>query len=155
MVCLGNICRSPLAEGIMRDKARIYNLLWQVESVGTSNYNIGHPAHTLSQKVARLHGIDISKHKARQFKMADMIDFDKIYVMDTDNYEDVKQMSNDLWDASKTDLILNALYPGENRSVPDPWYSGEPAYHDVYKMIDKACECIVQSFISSKEYNKN
>ena len=139
----------------MRDNARTYNLLWLVESVGTSNYNIGHPAHVLSQKVARLHGIDISRHKARQFRKMDMIDFDRIYVMDADNYEDVKQMSYDLWDASKTDLLLNALYPGENRAVPDPWHSEEPAYHEVYKMIDEACKQIIHSFISMEENNNN
>ncbi len=143
MVCLGNICRSPLAEGILQQKTNDLGLNWQVDSAGTGNYHIGSQPHQISQKVARENGIDISNQKARQFVKEDMLAFDKIYVMDADNYNDVKRMSLELWNASKTDLLLNELYPGENRGVPDPWYEKEEAYHKVFAMIDGACDNII------------
>jgi protein-tyrosine phosphatase len=144
MVCLGNICRSPLAEGILQHKAAELGLHWKVDSAGTSNYHIGEPPHRLSQKVARMNGIDISTQQCRQFVKNDMLQFDKIYVMDKDNYDEVKRISRELFDATKTDLILNEIYPGENREVPDPWYGTEKDYHKVFDMLDKACDKIIQ-----------
>ena len=146
MVCLGNICRSPLAEGILQHKARQAGLEWSVESAGTGTWHIGQPPHHLSQKVARINGIDISKQICRQFKKEDMIRFDLIYVMDEDNYDDVKVMSRELWNAGKVDLLLNALYPGENRNVPDPYTGAEADYHEVYKIIDAACEKVIEKY---------
>ncbi|HRI22252.1 MAG TPA: low molecular weight protein-tyrosine-phosphatase [Panacibacter sp.] len=146
MVCLGNICRSPLAEGILQHKAIASGFNWRVDSAGTGNYHIGSQPHQLSQKVAKQNGVDISNQKARQFVKEDMLLFDKIYVMDADNYNDVKRMSHELWDASKTDLLLNELYPDENRGVPDPWYEQEDAYHKVFAMIDRACDAIIEKY---------
>jgi protein-tyrosine phosphatase len=144
MVCLGNICRSPLAEGILEDKVKKAGLHWKVDSAGTSNYHIGEPPHKLSQKVAKMNGIDISQQICRQFVKEDMLRFDKIYVMDNEVYNDIKKMSAELWDASKTDLLMNEAYPGENIDIPDPWYGTEKDYHEVYDMIDKACSAIVE-----------
>ncbi|HRH50257.1 MAG TPA: low molecular weight protein-tyrosine-phosphatase [Panacibacter sp.] len=144
MVCLGNICRSPLAEGILQHKADAAGLNWKVDSAGTGNYHISMQPHQLSQKVAKQNGVDISYQKARQFVKEDMLAFDKIYVMDADNYNNVKHMSRELWNAGKTDLLLNELYPGENRGVPDPWSENEEAYHKVFAMIDKACDVIIK-----------
>ena len=146
MVCLGNICRSPLAEGIMRDKIKKAGLDWIVDSAGTANYHTGSPPHHLSQKVAKLHGIDIWEQCCRQFTKEDMINFDKIYVMDGDNYSDVKRISRELWNKDKVDYLLNELYPFENRDVPDPWYGGEEDYHKVYEMIDAACKKIIENY---------
>lgn len=146
MVCLGNICRSPLAEGILQHKSDIAKLNWMVDSAGTSNYHIGQPPHRLSQKVALMNGINISNLKARQFKKEDMLLFDKIYVMDSENYMDVKKMSCELFDEQKTDLLLNEIYPFENRTVPDPWYEKEPAYHAVFKMMNEACDAIINKY---------
>src|SRR5437763_8235423 len=112
MVCLGNICRSPLGEGILQDKADKAGLNWKVDSARTSNYHIGEPPHCLSQKVSKMNGINISQQKCRQFVKEDMLYFDKIYVMDKQVYLDVESMSGELWDASKTDLLMNELYPG-------------------------------------------
>ncbi len=140
---MGNICRSPLAEGILRSKIEKEGLNWLVDSAGTGNYHTGEAPHYLSQKVARMHGIDISHLRARQFVKEDMILFDKIYVMDAENYTDVKKISGENWDAAKTDLLLNELHPGENRGVPDPWYEKEEAYYKVFEMMDKACKTIV------------
>ena len=144
MVCLGNICRSPLAEGILQHKVKSAGLSWEVDSAGTANYHVGEPPHKLSQKVAKHNGIDIGCQQCRQFKKEDMLAFDKIYVMDAGNYNDVKRMSRELWNADKTDLLLNELYPGENRGVPDPWSENEEAYHIVFAMIDKACDAIIK-----------
>jgi protein-tyrosine phosphatase len=143
MVCLGNICRSPLAEGILKDKVRKAGLDWIVDSAGTSNYKNGDPPHELSQKVAKHYGIDICEQYCRQFTKDDMINFDKIYVMDKQNYYDVKRISKDLWDESKVEMLLNLLHPSENREVPDPWFGEEEDYYKVYGMIDKACDKII------------
>ena len=147
MVCLGNICRSPLAAGILQHKAHKAGLHWEIDSCGTGNYHIGDPPHRLSQKVAKLHGIDISNQRGSQFTKEDMLKFDRIYAMDSDNYIEIRRMSQDLWDAGKTGLILNELYPGQNRSVPDPWYGGEEDFEKVYEMLDRACERIVNNSI--------
>ena len=146
MVCLGNICRSPLAEGILKHKAKAAGLNWIVESAGTGAYHTGEPPHRLSQKVAKLNGVDICQQRARLYVRSFMLDYDKIYVMDAQNYNDVKRISGNLWDASKVDLLLNELYPGENRGVQDPWYSEEPSYHEVYNLIDKACDNIIVKY---------
>ena len=146
MVCLGNICRSPLAAGILQHRANEAGLNWEVESAGTSTYHIGEPPHRLSQKVARLNGVDISSQRGSQFTREDMVKFDRIYAMDNDNYAEIKRMSRDLWDAGKADLILNELFPGENMDVPDPWYGTEETFHEVYDMLDKACVEIVQRY---------
>lgn len=146
MVCLGNICRSPLAEGILREKIRKAGLHWTVDSAGTANYHIGDSPHHLSQKVAKLNGVDISYLQGRQFDKHDILHFDKIYVMDANNYEEVKNMSRELWDEKKVDLLLNELYPFENREVPDPWYGPEEGYHRVYQMISEACDAILTKY---------
>lgn len=146
MVCLGNICRSPMAEGILDDKAKKAGLNWKVDSAGTGNYHIGDPPHLLSQKVAKLNGIDISQQCCRQFVKEDMLEFDKIYAMDNDIYNDIKRISSGLWDPSKTDLLMNELSPDQNIDVPDPWYGTEKNFHEVYAMIDKACDAIIEKY---------
>lgn len=146
MVCLGNICRSPLAEGILQHKVRLDELSWEVDSAGTANYHVGTPPHKLSQKVAKHNGIDISGQQCRQFKKEDMLTFNKIYVMDSENYINVKHISGELWDESKVDLLLNELHPGKNMGVPDPWYGTEEGYHKVFKMISDACDVIIEKY---------
>jgi protein-tyrosine phosphatase len=146
MVCLGNICRSPLAEGILQHMADRAGLNWTVESAGTNNWHAGEAPHPLSQKVARLNGIDISRQKARQFRKEDMERFDRIYVMDRSNYADVRHMAGDAWNEHKVELLLNELYPGENREVPDPWYGEEDGYHHVFELISRACAQIIEKY---------
>jgi len=146
MVCLGNICRSPLAEGILQSKVNTAGLDWKIDSAGTAGYHVGEPPHHLSQKVARINGVDISKQCCRQFIKEDMIEFDRIYVMDSDNYNDVRRISKELWNPAKTDLLLNELYPQQNINVPDPWYGTEDGFHKVYDMIDKACDAIIKKY---------
>ncbi|HVX50719.1 MAG TPA: low molecular weight protein-tyrosine-phosphatase [Chitinophagaceae bacterium] len=148
MVCLGNICRSPLAEGILQHKVNMAGLDWQVDSAGTSNYHIGEPPHRLSQKVARVKGIDISHQRGSRFVKEDMLKYDRIYAMDRENYADIKRAAGHLWDENKVALILNELYPGEDREVPDPWYGDEADFVEVFDMLDKACDVIVESVVS-------
>ncbi len=146
MVCLGNICRSPLAEGILQDKIYKQKLNWIVDSAGTAGYHIGEAPHHLSQKVALQNGINISHQKCRKFLRKDIIEFDKIYVMDEENYAEVKSICGNDWNENKVDLLLNESYPNENRSVPDPWYGNEDGYHKVFKMINEACEAIIKKY---------
>ena len=144
MVCLGNICRSPLAEGILQHKADMAGLSWTVDSAGTNSYHIAEPPHPLSQKVARLNGIDICNQRARRFVKEDFDRYDKIYAMAEDVLDDIKRIAKDKYDPSKVDLFLNELYPGKNASVPDPWYGEEPGYHEVYQLIEEVCNAIIQ-----------
>lgn len=146
MVCLGNICRSPLAEGILQDKAFKAGLTWSVESAGTNNYHTGEPPHHLSQKVARINGIDISHHRARRFSADDFATYDKIYALAGDVLEEIKRIAKDKFDPSKVDLLMNEMHPGKNIDVPDPWYGPEQGYHEVYNMIDRVCNTIISKY---------
>jgi protein-tyrosine phosphatase len=146
MVCLGNICRSPLAEGILQHKAWNTGLKWSIESAGTNGYHTGEPPHKLSQKVAKRNGIDICSQRSRRFTADDFDNFDKIYAMSADVVEEMKWIAKKKFNAHKVDLLMNELYPGKNMDVPDPWYGPEPGYHDVYEMISKACEKIITKY---------
>ena len=154
MVCLGNICRSPLAEGILQHKATQAGLNWIVESAGTGSWHIGEPPHTLSQKIAKLNGVDISKQRCRQFIKKDLLEYDMIYVMDENNYDDVREISAELWDENKVDMLLNASFPGENRNVPDPWYGKEKNYHEVFELLNDACDVIIKNYLEEIKSNK-
>ena len=155
MVCLGNVCRSPLAEGILQQKAFEAGLNWSVESAGTNSYHTGDAPHPLSQKVARLHGIDISGQRARRFVGEDFEIYDKIYALAGDVLSDIRYIARKKFDVSKVDLLMNELYPGQDIDVPDPWYGPEPGYHEVYKMLDEVCSNIIDKYSStSKEILK-
>ena len=145
MVCLGNICRSPLAEGILKHKVNEAGLTWKVESAGTNSYHIGEPPHKLSQKVAKLNGVDICDQRARRFKPSDLEEYDLIYAMSKDVIEDMKDIAGKKWNEKKVKLLMDELYPGQQSDVPDPWYGPEPGYHEVYKMIEAACNKIMQN----------
>ena len=147
MVCLGNICRSPLAEGILQHKVQEAGLNWKVESAGTNGYHTGEPPHYLSIKVASQNGIDISTQRSRKFTAADFELYDKIYAMAEDVLDDMKMIAKNKFDAGKVDLLLNELYPDQNRNVPDPWSGPESGYHEVFAIIEKACEQIIQQQI--------
>ncbi len=144
MVCLGNICRSPLAEGILQHKTQEAGLNWTVESAGTNGYHIGEPPHRLSLKVAKLNGIDISHQRSRQFKANDFQRFDMIYAMASDVIYEMRAIAGRSYNPSKVDLLMNALHPGKHMDVPDPWYGGEDGYHEVFQMINVACEQIIK-----------
>jgi len=146
MVCLGNICRSPLAEGILQEKARAAGLDWKVDSAGTTSYHVGEAPHQLSQKVARINGVDISRQRARRFSADDFQRFDKIYAMAGDVLDQIRRIAGRQYDPGKIELLLNELTPGGNEDVPDPWYGPEPGYHEVYKLIDAAADKIIEKY---------
>ena len=150
MVCLGNICRSPLAEGILQDKINKAGLDWTVDSAGTNGFHTGEAPHRLSQKVALQHGIDISRQRARNFTAADFDKYDKIYAMAEEVCDEMKWIAKTRYDEKKVDLLMNELYPGQHKDVPDPWYGPEPGYHEVYDMIDAACEKIIEKALAEK-----
>lgn len=146
IVCLGNICRSPLGEGVLRHKAESRGLDWEIDSAGTGNWHIGKPPYHMSQDVALKNGIDISRQCCRQFERKDLERFDRIYFMDRNNYEDARRIAGNLWDESKCSLLLDELYPGEQKSVPDPYGYPEAEFDKVYKLIDAACEVIIRKY---------
>jgi len=140
MVCLGNICRSPLAEGILQSKLSSGN--FAVDSAGTAGYHVGELPDGRSIEVARKYGIDITNQRSRKFVKADFDKFDMIFAMDQSNYGDIVAMSENEEQHEKVKMILNELYPNENRNVPDPYYGGDQGFENVYKMLDEACEII-------------
>ena len=146
MVCLGNICRSPLAEGILQHKANAAGLNWTIDSAGTNGYHTGEAPHELSQKVARLNGIEICEQRARRFVKEDFDRFDIIYAMADDVLYDMKRIAKEKFDEEKARLFLEELFPGKNKSVPDPWYGPEPGYHEVFELIEKTCDAIIRKY---------
>jgi low molecular weight protein-tyrosine phosphatase len=150
MVCLGNICRSPIAEGVMRHKIKQQGLSWTVESAGTETYHIGEAPQRFSQKVCLDHGIDVSAFRASKFTVADFENYDKIYALAKDVLREIKQIGGGAADMSKVDLIMNESHPGKNEDVPDPYQMPEAEFRKVYKMIDEACDAIINNY--SKEY---
>lgn len=142
MVCLGNICRSPLAEGLLKSKSFLNGT--EVDSAGTGNYHVGGPPDSRSIAVAKKNGLDISDQRARQFKTADFDDFDIIYAMDGSNYRNIIAKARSEEDKSKVHLILNELFPGEDLDVPDPYTGGEHGFKMVFDMLDQACDVIAK-----------
>lgn len=150
MVCLGNICRSPLAEGILRDKAKKLGLDIHIDSAGTSNYHIGEHPDSRTIANARKHGVDVSHLKGRQFTVADFDAFDKIFVMDASNYSDVIALARNEADKNKVEMILNRLHPGSNMPVPDPYFGGEQGFENVFILLEQACDVIAKSLLTSQ-----
>lgn len=146
MVCLGNICRSPLAEGILQSKLPRDQFI--VDSAGTGNWHVGRQPDSRSIAIAKLKGLDISKQKGRQFTTKDFETNDYIFVMDNSNYKDVIQLAPNQEAKSKVSLILNDLFPNENVDVPDPYYGMEDGFSNVYGMLDEVCKIIAEKLIA-------
>lgn len=145
LVCLGNICRSPLAEGILRKKVADLQLDWEIDSAGTGSWHIGEQPHTGSIKIAADHGIDITDQKARQFTASDVQHYDLIIAMDSQNYQDIIKSAPSIQVNVQLKIMLNYLYPGENRSVPDPYFTGD--FGEVYHLLDQACDRLIAEYI--------
>ena len=141
MVCLGNICRSPLAEGILKSKLS-KNFI--VDSAGTASYHIESSPDKRSIAVAKKHGLDISNLRGRQFEVSDFDGFDLIYVMDESNFQNVVKLARTPEDIGKVKMILNEVHPNKNYEVPDPYYGGDHGFENVYQMLDEACEIIAE-----------
>jgi protein-tyrosine phosphatase len=142
-VCTGNICRSPLAEGILKDKLSRVTIPFEVDSCGFESFHIGDPPDSRALLVARKRGIDISDHAARLFSIEDFDKFDRIYVMDSSHYHKLIRKARSEDDRKKVEYIMNVLYPGRDLTVPDPWYEDINAFEKVYNMLEPACERIV------------
>jgi len=142
MVCLGNICRSPLAEGILQSKVDATKI--KVDSAGTAAYHVGELPDKRSIEIARKHGIDLSSQRARKFTRKDFDIFDVIYAMDLSNYNSILDLARNEADQKKVHLILNETYPNENREVPDPYYGGSKGFEQVFQLLDEACTLIQQ-----------
>lgn len=142
MVCLGNICRSPLAEGILKSKTK--NL--EVDSAGTAGYHIGKQPDIRSIDIAKKNDINLTSQRARQFSTRDFDDFDKIYAMDNDNYSKIISLARSQKDMDKVDLILNEIYPKEYKSVPDPYYGGDEGFQNIYNLLEVSCEVIAKKY---------
>ncbi len=145
MVCLGNICRSPIAEGVLKAKAAAAGLDWHIDSAGTEKYHIGKPPHPFSQNICSRHGIDISAQRARRFTPADLTGYDLVYAMADDVLREIRRISGPKADYRHVKLFLDELEPGCGRSVPDPWYGDEEGYAGVYDMIDATCDAILKN----------
>ena len=140
MVCLGNICRSPLAEGILKSKINSEAIF--VDSAGTGAYHVGNLPDKRSIEVAKKYGLDITNQRARKFVVSDFDEFDFIYTMDESNYYNILDLARNKEDESKVKMILNESQPNRNLSVPDPYYGGNQGFEIVYKMLDDACKVI-------------
>jgi protein-tyrosine phosphatase len=147
-VCLGNICRSPLAEGILKKKFEEHGIDGIIHSAGFEPYHEGQHPDPRSISTARKNGIDISNKVARLFTVEDFDDYDKILVMDSMNYADVIRLARDDEDRAKVDFILNQVNAGSNDEVPDPYYGGASGFDRVYDMMDRACDRIVAEIVS-------
>lgn len=145
MVCLGNICRSPLAEGIMQRKINEHRLDWQVDSAGTGAWHIGEKPDHRSIATARQHGIDITGQRARQLKPHDLDRFDLILAMDSQNYRDILRFADTDTHREKVQLIMNFATPGRNQAVPDPYWD-DNGFEKVFEMLEEACGKVVERF---------
>ena len=151
MVCLGNICRSPIAEGILAQKAKQRGLNWEIDSAGTNGYHNGETPHPLSQKVSAQQGVDISHQVSRKLTKDDFKKYDRIYAMAEDVLQQMRIIGKEDFDHEKAILFLEELYPGKQRNVPDPWYGEEEDFLDVFFLIDEACEAIVNNLIAQQQ----
>lgn len=148
MVCLGNICRSPLAEGILQSKVNSDTIL--VDSAATGDWHIGNKPDSRSIAVAKKHGIDISKQRCRQFITKDFDEFDIIYVMDKSNFNNVTNMARSTSDTSKVKLLLSEIDNNETE-VPDPYHDSDDGFERVYLMINEVCGMIANE-LENKTY---
>lgn len=144
MVCLGNICRSPIAEGILRHKAAEQGIEVETDSAGTSAFHVGEAPDSRMIATAKNNGIDITDLKARQFIPADFDRFDLIYAMDRSNYNNILSLANSDEERNKVIMILNESNPGSNDEVPDPYYGGDQGFQHVIDLLDEAVDKVIE-----------
>lgn len=144
MVCLGNICRSPLAHGILQKKINEINLPWTVDSAGTSSFHSGELPDVRSIEVGKKNGIDITNQRSRQIISDDLKVFDLVVAMDSANYRDIRALAENADQESKVKLLLNFAHPNENRGVPDPYHHG--GFQSVYDMIEESIDALIKEY---------
>jgi protein-tyrosine phosphatase len=144
MVCLGNICRSPLADGLLRKKVKDHSLAVEVDSAGTGDWHVGDPPDDRMRATAKANGLSIDQLRGRQFEVADFDRFDQIYVMDQSNYKNVVALARNEEDKEKVDLLLNLSNPNKNLEVPDPYFGGDEGFQQVFNMVDEATDRLIE-----------
>ncbi|MCK5401158.1 MAG: low molecular weight phosphotyrosine protein phosphatase [Flavobacteriaceae bacterium] len=147
MVCLGNICRSPLAEGIL--KSKLPKNIFFIDSAGTGNYHIGEQPDNRSITIAKKKGIDLTDQRARQFVTSDFDTFDYIYAMDSSNFNNIINLARNTEDVAKVKLILDELNDSSIVDVPDPYFSGKQGFENVYQLLDNVCTVIANKLITN------
>ena len=152
MVCLGNICRSPMADGLMRKKIADHNLDVVIDSAGTGDWHIGHPPDSRMIETAKNNGVPIDELRGRQFKVEDFDVFDRIIVMDKSNSDNVRKVARDEKDVRKIEMFLDLTHPGKDLDVPDPYFGGDEGFQDVFDMLDAGTDVILKEL---KEIKKN
>lgn len=149
MVCLGNICRSPLAESILSSKLPKKDFI--VDSAGTGHWHVGKQPDPRSIAVADKNGLDITYQKGRQITKNDFLQFDLIYTMDLSVHKEVLEMAPDEASKEKVILILNELFPGENMDIPDPYYGQQNGFETVFRMLDQTCDVIAERLLKNNK----
>ena len=152
MVCLGNICRSPMADGLMRKKVADHNLDVFVDSAGTGDWHVGHSPDSRMMETAKRNGVPIDELRGRQFKVKDFDEFDRIIVMDKSNFQNVRKLARDEKDTQKIEMFLDITHPGKELEVPDPYFGGEEGFQDVFDMLDAGTDVILNEL---KEIQEN
>ena len=144
MVCLGNICRSPLADGLLLRKIKAQKLDAIVDSAGTANYHIGKAPDARMIQTAAKHGTALDFLRARQFTSKDFQNFDHILVMDHSNQRNVLKLAQTQDDEKKVEFFLDYLYPNQQLEVPDPYYGTSEDFEAVYQLVDQATDALIQ-----------
>ncbi|WP_299206544.1 low molecular weight protein-tyrosine-phosphatase [Brumimicrobium sp.] len=144
MVCLGNICRSPMADGLMRKKVQEHGLDVVVDSAGTGDWHVGDAPDPRMIETAKRNGVPIDDLRGRQFKVADFDEFDRIVVMDKSNFANVTKLARDEKDVQKVELFLNLTHPGKDLEVPDPYFGGDEGFQDVFDMLDAGTDVLLK-----------
>ena len=143
LVCLGNICRSPMGEGILRHEVEKRNLNWRIDSAGTGAWHVDEAPDLRARRKSKEYGIDISKLRARQFTVNDFDNYDKILVMDHQNKTNVLSLARNDEDAAKVEMILNYAHPGKDLPVPDPYWNDD-GFEEVFKLLKQSCQAFVE-----------
>lgn len=153
-VCLGNICRSPMAEGVLRHLAAQRDLPWKIDSAGTEFFHVGERPDRRAIAQCGKFGIDISNQRARQIRAKDFEQFDLIYALADDVLHELHSLKPRHTNHSTLQLLLDELFPGQNRSVPDPWYGDEEDFRIAFDLIYAACEAIISRHASPPKFDE-
>jgi protein-tyrosine phosphatase len=155
MVCLGNICRSPIADGLLRKKVKEQGLDVEVDSAGTIALHQGKAPDSRMVETARKNGTDISFLRARQFKVEDFENFDYIFSMDFSNQKNILSLARNEEDRNKVHMLLGDLTDQEEASVPDPYYGTQKDFEHVYELVDHATDMLIEKLKITKQLIKN
>ncbi len=143
MVCMGNICRSPMAQGIMEEKIREYGLQAVVDSAGTIDYHEGEAPDWRAQATMKTHGLDISGQRARQIRLHDLDEYDFILVMDDSNRRELMRLATPE-QLGKIRFVTEYAWPGQQIEVPDPYYGGREGFENTFRVLDTSCEAFAR-----------